>query len=290
MTTKKDNNENNENNENVSSNKTDADVKSEKTNKVAEKLKTMGVMPSDKKESETVGRRFSPLLITVLVAVPAAAAVAYYTMPEQFNNLLSSINISSPASAPITQPEFLNKPYVQPQVQEHPATGNAQANTWGQAQEPEWVTQQRAEMEKRRVEFQKQYASRNTSNTQPMQPPEPPQWVKDRQAEIEQQMAQYQQRGSHYPDNQTNYRAAQAPAYMQHPSMNPYNANPQFNPQTMQQQQPVNAPNPQGQQSQRPYYGPQNYPVNPYYYYNQPNYGPNPYNRPYGWNANPYNR
>ena len=265
----------------------DASTESKKTNKVAEKLKAMGVMPSGKEKPETEGRRFSPMLITLLIAVPVVGFIAYANMPGPFNNLASSVS-SVFSSAP--EQSNPNNGYAQPQLPVQTAEdprrrADTLAMNQSRYQQPEWVSQRRADMEKRRLEFEKQNADRYAANQTAMQPPEPPQWVKDRQAQMEQQRARYQQQRN-MPQQPANWRyndAPQAPAYMQHPGMNPNQANNNAAQlQAPQNQNPANV-NPQ---YQRQYYNARPYPVNPNYYNGQ-GYGYGPRNVPYGWNGYP---
>ena len=301
MTNKNDNNE-----------KTEADdsndAKNPDSNKadVAEKLKTMGVMPSANKEPDTKERKFSPLLITMLLAIPAAAIITYMVMPEKFSNILA---FNSNTTSTSDSPDLLssNISTEQPQQPVYPVTDNwsrpSQAN-WNQRQEPEWVKQKRAEMEKRRADYQRQNPDAFPTNWNSSEPPEPPQWVKDQQAKMEQEMARYQQEWSNRSNNMPyNNRAIEPPAYMRHPAMNSYQpqnttmeaTQPQMqqnpNPGTMypqmqgqQMPNPVNGGYPQGQM-QPPYNTYNNY--RPYPYFNAPNYGYGPYNAPYGWYGHP---
>ena len=264
----------------------DASAKSKKSSKVAEKLKAMGVMPSGKEKPETEGRRVSPLLITLLIAVPVVGFIAYSNMPGPFNKLAASV--TSVFSSTAEQSNSDNS-YSQPQLPVQSAEDpwrrvDTLAMNQSRYQQPEWVSQRRADMEKRRLAFEKQNADRYAAN-QPasQQPPEPPQWVKDRQAQMEQQRARYQQQRS-MPQQPANWRynnAPQAPAYMQHPGMNPNQAN-NNTAQPQANQNPANV-NPQ---YQRQYYNARPYPVNPNYYNGQ-GYGYGPRNAPYGWNGYP---
>ena len=240
---------------------------------------------------------FSPLLITLLIALPAAAVVTYINMPEPFDNLWSSLTNhqeSNPDQNISSAPTGQNTPQALSQLPFQPSTSTFNSNNravgdWQQPSEPEWVIQQRAEMEKRRAEYEKEFQNRNSGNNfqASNQPPEPPQWVKDRQAEIEKQVAQHQEQ---WKNQQANWarsnRAPEPPAYMRHPQVNmnqPYPANManQAPPQTQ------SAPNPgYGYQQRVQNYNRNNYQPNPYFY-NRPNYGYGPYNAPYGWNGYP---
>ncbi|MDH5472957.1 MAG: hypothetical protein OEY87_10275 [Gammaproteobacteria bacterium] len=300
MTTK------NEKNDDTIKDNTDSNTNADKTSKIAEKLENLNSKHEDTATQDNNGHKFSPLLITLLVAIPIAGIIAYINMPESFNRLFSSSNNSS-SSAP--------NPYTHPEMTNYAAT-----NQWNR-QQPEWVTQQRDDMEKRRAEFLKQNAGNYPQNPGAMEPPEPPQWVKDRQAEMpqwskdgkmeapqwvkdrqaempqwvrdrqaemEREMAKYQQPNT-YPNNRGYNWTPEPPAYMQHPGPNSYQQpnQPMIDNQAQAYQNPVNAYPPQGQ-GQNQYNNSYNYPVNPYYnapYY----YGPGPnYYGPYGWNGYRY--
>ncbi|MCW8911252.1 MAG: hypothetical protein OQK76_11610 [Gammaproteobacteria bacterium] len=283
MTTKKEKNANDDVDTAAEvENETDASTENTKSNKVAEKLKAMGVMSSGKKSADGEDRKYSPLLITVLIAVPVVGVIAYMNMPEKFNSLLSSVTSSFSTSSESSASDTSYAPQMS-------AESLQDANTlaWNQPQyqQPEWVKQQRAEMEKRRQEFEQQNADRYGARQVPSQPPEPPQWVKDRQKQMEQERARYQQewssRQQQPPANWSYNGAPESPAYMQHPQMNSYQPNGAAQPQMPQYQNPVNA----NAQAQRQYYNARPYPANPYYY-NRPAYGYAP-NVPYGWNGYP---
>jgi len=171
----------NEKNENTSDNDTDASTDNEKTNKIAEKLKTMGVTPSENKPAKKEARRFSPLLITLLFAVPAAGVIVYMNMPEYIDKLLSSVSGYTFTSTTDDQ-ESLASVNTQPKMPVNPAAGRwdqPEATTArNQSQESQWVASQRAEMEKRRLAYQKQN-------------PEP-QWMAQQRAEMEKRRLEYQ--------------------------------------------------------------------------------------------------
>ena len=301
-----------DNNDNAADSAKDA----EKTSKVAEKLKNMGVMPSDKEATEEKSRRFSPLLLTILIALPVAGVIAYTSMPDEFNNFISSLKGTSADTdtqtadrALQTQPQFPGQSLAY--SGNYNQGGYNQPATWNPAQEPDWVKQQREEMEKRRAEFQKQnsdvekrraeyqkqyedmekrraeYQQQLTNqyadNWMPPQAPEPPPWVKQRQEEIEKEIAASQD-WVNSPANRANQGAPQFPGYMQHPMMG---GQYQADQQTASNQQPSGYQNP-NQYNQRPHYNTYNQPVAPYYYYQQPYYGYGPYYPPYGWNGYGY--
>lgn len=217
MTTENEKNENSEENDSV------ANSENEKTSKVAEKLKTMGVMSSEKKdepidepvvdEPVNESRRFSPLLITMLVAIPAVAIIAYMNMPDQFNQWLSSITgSSSTASEQQDNPAIVNAYAQTPQTQmpQRQASVNAVGDRWNrpgyQSQEPQWVAQQKADMEKRRLEFQKQnpepewlVAQRADMEKRRLaflkQNPEP-EWVTKQRADMEKRRLEFEKQNS----------------------------------------------------------------------------------------------
>lgn len=309
----------------------------EKSKKVTEKLKTMGVMSPDKNQEDKVDkvdkveivakeeRRISPLLVTLLIAIPLAGFIIYLNMPDQFNKwtsyLTGSSSSSSSASAATdsatgisstdSQLAFQNGQWDRPISSTSTGAGTGTGSS--QDQQAQWIENQRADMEKRRQafedsnpvpdwvkkqreesdlrrqEFEKQQAENYAANwsRQPVQP-EPPQWVKDKQAEMEREMANYQKNWS----NQANPQAYNsAPGFMRHPGMNPYQQNGPGN--YSYQQQPRSQP--QQQQQQRQIQNPANGYAQPQrQYYNSYNYPPNPYyNAPYnGYHPNntPYGR
>lgn len=294
----------------TSSESTSSDSKTgddgEKKNKIEEKLKTMGFMSSKKQKPEEETRRFSPMLITILIAIPLVCLIIYLNMPDKINNFVSSFGNSSSESVDQTYANNQNQPAFNPN---YPSGNNN-----NQFQQSEWAAKQRAEMDKRRAEMDKhraemdkrraemdkrraEYQKRNVENYQANwannAPPEPPQWVKDRQAEIEKEMAKQQQEWSRQPNWAYN-RGLNQPGFMRHPRMNGYqqNNNGNVNGSDMQaqprqnlsqNQNPANAYPP----NQRQRYNTYNYPAQPYFY-NRPYYGPRHYNAPYGWGGPAY--
>jgi hypothetical protein len=285
----------NEKNENSDNDSEDSVVENDKTNKIAEKLKKMGVMPSDKKSSEEKTSRFSPLLITVLLAIPAAGVVLYLYMPDQVNQFAKSLYSSPSVFDEQAKPKQLTEKAQEPVRQLASQNYQSEVNRWNRPPQPQWVNQQHADMEKRRLEFEKKSTANNRRSTS--SPVETPQWVKDRQADIakyQQQIEKYQQEMAKYQQEMAtkqqqwaaeqaswiNNRAQQQPGYMKHPQMNNYQQN--FNgPNKQMQQANPNAVNP-NQQNQRRHYNTYNYPPRPYFN-NGPFYGPGSGPVPYGW-------
>ena len=264
-----------------------ASAESQKTNKVAEKLKAMGVMSSGKEKPVAEGRKISPLLITLLIAVPVVGAIAYVNMPGPFNQLASSVSnvFSTAPDQPAPASGYDQSAMTASSAEDPWRRTDTLAMNQSRYQEPEWVIQRRADMEKRRLEFEQQNADRYSANQSASQPPEPPQWVQDRQAQMEQERARYQQQRPMYqqPAGRSYNGAPPSPAYMQHPGSYPN----QLNNNTAQLPVPQNQPpanvNPQ---YQRQYYNGRPHQVNRPYY-NGPSYGYGPNYAPYGWNAYP---
>ena len=223
-------------------------------------------------------------MMVLIVAVPAGAIVAYIAMPEQLNELLLLPNA--------VENKESNNFQAHQQIPVYPSAGSL-----NRTQEPEWLTQRRAEMDKRRSEFKKYNADHRAANRNSSEPPqwvkdrqaqmeqrraefekqnadnyavnrnpsEPPQWVKDQQALMQQEQEKYQQQWAKRSADMPYNRAPNQPGYMANPGMNAY-------------QPPVNNAY---VQNQRPYYNGYAQPVNPYYYNNAPYAGPR--NMPYGY-------
>lgn len=279
-------------------NSDDVSSDNEKTAKVAEKLKTLGVTGSGKKAPEKKSHTIMSMMMVLIIAIPAGLIAAYVAMPDQLNELFSFASSTDNQSSSSFD--------ARSQMPVHPAAGNRV-----HAQEPEWVAQRRAEMEKRRSEFEKQNADKSSSNmnqseqpqwykdrqaemekrrsefekqkadnfTANMNPSEPPQWVKDRQDKMEQERARYQEQRTKQLANMANNRM---PGYMNHPGMQA----PQMAATVPNNQVPVwqnqNRANvyPQGPV---PYYNGYAQRVNPNPYYNAPYYPNGPYGAPYGY-------
>ena len=168
------------------------DVDIEKQKKIKEKLKDMGVMPSKEsqagndvpgmteddmsepelKEPETVrSRRFSPVLVVVLLAFSTAGVLAYafmsdeviqflslneasdssYSKNELNNSQVNSIN----AADNDAQEKLFRKPDMASQNSDYRASLD-QYRDQSQRNHNEWLARQRAEFEKRRAEFLQQ--------------------------------------------------------------------------------------------------------------------------------------
>ena len=169
----------NDKNEHISDNEENDD----KTAKIAEKLDAMGESSSSKKEPEKKTRFFSPLLITLLLAIPVAGYILYINMPDQFNKWTSMLNFSSDADNSVTddmsaeneQSQFAdnsaemgdesssvndalsNSSKSQMMAGKGGEVANNRSGSLGQAQEPEWLVTQRNDMEKRRAEYNKKH-------------------------------------------------------------------------------------------------------------------------------------
>lgn len=307
------------------------DVDSEKQEKIKEKLKDMGVMPSQENEIEnddpamteadmsepdtTRPRRFSPVIVVVILAFSTAGVLAYTFMSEEVNQLLllneasedivskNGLNKGGINSNNATEVKAFNNPNMGLQNNDYRASLD-QYREQSQRNHNEWLASQRAEFDKRRAEFLKRnsaYQYNQPEYTQPginqqeinnqqvykqpqwatSAPPEPPQWVKDRQAEIEKQRAQYLQEIKLQQENRynnrynPNYGGNQRPEYFNNPRMNTYQSQQQRPVQTNQPQQPEA----NYQQGQRQYYRAYN---------NAPSYRSNPYYAPNGWQGRSY--
>ena len=240
----------------------DASVKNVKADKIT---KTETVKGSGEGKTETESNTMMTIIMAMIVAIPTAAIVAYILLPGATGND-SSNNFRAPQ-----------------QISVYPSDGNL-----NRAHEPEWLAERRAEMEKRRSEFEKYNTDHYAANRNSSEPPqwvkdrqakmeqrraefekqntdnysvnsnssEPPQWVKDQQALMQQQQEKYQQEWAKRSANMPYNQAPNQPGYMVNPGMNGYQPN----------QVPVNA------------YA---QPVNPYYYNNAPYSAP--YHMPYGY-------
>ena len=227
----------------------------EKKNKIAEKLKAMGMMGAEKKSVVKKSNTMVSMLLALVVAVPAGMLVAYVAMPEQLNDMFSFFSDSTDDSS---------NDYARTQMPVQPDAGN-----WNQNQVPEWVVQQRAEMEKRRSSFERNNTDRFAENRSSFQPP---QWVKDRQALIQKEQEKYQQEWAKRsaPPLHNGAPSPSSYGYLNNQAMNVYPQNPP----------PVNA----YPQNQPRYYNGYAQ-ANPYAYNNGAYYGPQ--NMPYGQNAYP---
>jgi len=257
----------------------------EKAKKIASKLEKLGVMGSRKNPEETGSNKMMIFMMALIVAVPVSTIVAYIVMPQQLNEFLSS-------SSAVGSNGFNHFPGNQQ------APVSPSARRFNQTQQPDWVVQRRAEMQKRHAEFQKRNANQPVANRgsseydQRMKdrqakmeqrradfekqnagnyaanrnPSEPPQWVKDQQALMQKEQEKYRQQWANRSTDMPYNRAQNQSAYMANPGMNTYQSN----------QAPANvyAHNP------APYYNGYVQPVNPYYYNNAPY--PGSYNAPYG--------
>jgi len=274
---------------------------------------------------EKISRKFSPLLITILVSIPAVGFIVYMNMPDQINQLLDVASESlTTATVATEEPPATAVAQSQTPVDSVSRLNQSPASGLNPYQQPEWVAKQRAETEQRRLEFQKRnpepewvkkqraemekyqagYQRQNTDNyaangRQAWVPPEPPQWLKDRQVKIEQEMTRRQQEMEKYQqemakqqrewasqvENRPYNVAPQRPNYMRHPRMNPYQQNQNVANNQMQPQQ--NPANVYHPQ-QRNNYNSYNYRAMPRYYNNPYFYGYGPNIPPNGWNGYRY--
>ena len=267
-------------------NNNEAAVDSAKTEKIAEKLEAMGMTGSGKKSEEVESNKMMNLMMAMIVAVPVLAIVAYILMPQQLEGMLSMSGEDENVA--------VNSFAAHQQIPFHQENGGFNA-----AQEPEWLTQRRAEMDKRHSEFEKRNADHFSVNRNLSEVPqwvkdrqaqmeqrraefekqnadnyaanrnasEPPQWVKDHQAFMQKEQERQQQEWTKRAQDMSNNRAPNQAAYMANPGMNTY-------------QPPVNNAY---MQNQRPYYNAYAQPMNPYYYNNGSYAGPRdlPYGYPY---------
>jgi len=242
-------------NDNAANNEAEAKNKAEESN-----LKAM--TSEDKKISSL--DKITPWLMIIIVAIPAASIIAYINMPEKFDDTLSSVSNSLSVSG-----------------NEENSGGMAYpAANQNRYHDPEWVTQRRIAMEKRRAEFNKKNAERFAlnNNAANFNSVEPHQWVKDQQAKIKQEQARYQeQMTKQFADTRNN----RMPEYMSRqgmnvPQMRAVNQNNQA--QYWQSQNLANA----YPQAPVPNYNGYAQPINPYYY-NGPYYQPGPNNASYGY-------
>jgi len=308
---------------------TDSDENSAKRNKqkeIQDKLKDMGVMHSKKQESDAPSRRFPAFLIVFLLALPVAAISVYAFMPEEVNKLLLlselstndsvSDNASDSKADSDSRQAFKTNTGVTDSAQNRSGfatqfQSQGDTQTSPHSQHNKWMVERQAEFEKRRAEFykrnankQSEFDSRYQHNQQAYNqmprgttwgatPQQPPQWVIDQQAEMQKQRDRYMQEikeqqsqlnnqsqwtSSNDGNTGSNAHEYKRPEYFNHPRMN-----------NDQPQQNVNSPFSQSQQpavvyQQNPpqYYNPYGYRGQPSYY-NAPVYQYRPYNRPYGW-------
>ena len=234
-------------------------------------------------KNEKKSGMLSSMLLTILLALAVVIFVAYYYMPDKFNQYLSFSSASESEAS--TESDASNEAAAQSSsgnqgfVPTAPAANYA-SNNQMQMQQADWAAQQRADFDKRRAEFQKRRADSRPQQWQSSTPAEPPQWVKERQAEMEKQRAQYMKEMSEQQAKwEENFKRNQMNQMNQ---MNPYQQNAANNqPYNYNAQRPV-MPYPQNQQ-----YNPANQPP-PQNYYRQPAYNYAPYYAPYGWQGNGY--
>ena len=180
------------------------EVDTGKQKKIQEKLKDMGVMPggnneqekeadkkagvesqesdksgSDKTEVDTSkSRRFTPILVTVLLAFASAGILAYTFMSDEATKLLSlkktpDTAVNKPAlvaeAENTNSPDFQNSAgnqHIDSQNRDYRAVQEQYRNQSHKNHE-QWVARQRAEFDKRRAEFMKQNAQAQAQYNQP---------------------------------------------------------------------------------------------------------------------------
>ena len=223
--------------EDTAKSEVDDNVENEKT---IEAVETTAALPINEQSSDAGSSKYTSMMMALIVAIPTAAIVAYIALPSDLDGLLitdSNLNPTTITANTNSQPQNLVVPAM---------------DNRNQTQQPEWVTEHRAEMEKRRSVFEQQNADAFSAKRAI---PEPPQWVKDQQAKMEIEKAKYQEWAKQSADPAYN----SAPGYRQQPG----------------NQMPV-------QQNPGQYYnGGYAYPVNPNQ--NPPYYPNGPYSAPYGY-------
>ncbi|MFK5892755.1 MAG: hypothetical protein QM504_06010 [Pseudomonadota bacterium] len=247
-----------------SSGENDNDVNKENN----DKLNNKGAATSSKQQEVKKSFWASPMFITIALALPAAAVIAYVYMPDELSRYLSFDNSSNVATS-------VTHNNAQEQISVAPNSTVMNSNI--QTNHNDWVAEQRADFDKRRAEFQQRNAV-NFDNQWASQPLELPQWVKDRQVEIEKQRAeiekhrkQYMQEMVKQQNRWVNNRGYNQPAQNTYYQNAPVNNQPQLPPQQVKP------------------YGP-NQAYNPYYRQARPYYPPAPMynNRPYGYTGYGY--
>lgn len=169
-------------------------VENDKKNKISEKLKTMGVMGVKKKIQEKDTNTMASMWIALIVAIQVGMFVAYLVMPDQLSALFS---LST------TDNKVANH-NVNPQMPANPYTG-----AWNRNHEPEWVTKQRAEMKKRRSDFDSKNANYVLNRSV-----QTPQWVKDQQAMMKKEQEKRQQEWAKRSTQPVYDRVPRPPGYM----------------------------------------------------------------------------
>jgi hypothetical protein len=214
----------------------------------------------------------SPMLITVLLALPVAAVIAYVYMPEELNKYLSFDNslettASKDAANSTNRTDYIPATAsMDSPVATRPGDYAIHQHQPQYNQQPDWMERQRAEFEKRRSEYQQYNANRLNNQSPPATSVGSPQWVIDRQAEIEKQRVEMEKQREQYlkqvQEQQArwvNNQASQQAQY--HSGINPYQQHAGANRQPAQ-------PMPYAQyQRYNPYRPAQGYPPAPIYYY-----------------------
>lgn len=203
----------------------------DKSAKINEKLKKMGVMPSDDQKQEEESRRFSPFWIMILIAIPVSAYIIYSNMPDEVDDLYTSIgdkisDFTSEDDDSITDSDivtktdsnnnefdetalaYLNQPSQSDRINQQRAEMERRRDEYQKNNpEPEWMVKQRAEMEKQRQEYLKQNpepewmvkqraAMEKQRQDYLKQNPEP-EWAVNHRAEMEKRRLEYQKK---YPE------------------------------------------------------------------------------------------
>ncbi len=295
------------NKSNSSDDKAESSEKEVKKEKVAEKLETLGGIPSDKKDEQQIrSSKVFPVIMVLLIALPIIAAVIYYKMPDEITRFITFDNESEQADINQMQPGYISSMGQGPAPQYPPQY---------MAQQPQhgWQSNNNPHQFKnaQKTEVNKSYQNvpetdpddymLNRTNTILI---EKPQWVKDQELQMEQQRDQLQQQLDRQKKAMLEQQQAWAEMYN-----TPYNnrGNPAAADDAMNSSQnsinqvyPQNAyaythrtqPNPYmmhpQQQFQQPYQRPYNAAPQAYYHNQRLYYGPQPYATPYGWRAPVY--
>lgn len=256
---------------------------SSKDDKSADVIKSKASTSSASNSAVKPKRSMSPMLLTVLLALPIALVIAYIVSPDVFNRYLSmpfsdeeEVTTTTRSAADTGSVAYVPQEATQGALQNSPVT--------------DWQAKRSADIEQRRAELAQRPAVNYPPSSYSPQwaqnsPAEPPQWVKDRQAEMEQQRQQYMKEMSEHQARWTN---SQMPQYYPQNNSAPQNMPQQGSNQAYvnpyQQNTDVNRPQSQPMQPQGYYqqYNPYPYPAQQRYYAAPMQYYA-PANRPYAY-------
>lgn len=163
-------------------------------------------------ESGSFMAKHSVTIIAFIVGIMSSVIVAYLVIPNDVDKIFASVgdSLSSANESAATN-------YSQP------------SNDWGNNQEPPWVAQQRADMEKRHQGFEQRNADAMAQNRSSSQQP---QWAKDQQAQMQQQQAKYQEWARQNAERARNQQPVYTPNPQQYnnayPQPNNYNNAPRY--------------------------------------------------------------